>query len=312
MYRSIGANRHALCSDLGVARVEIHKNEVLGLHTVPGLEVEADERPDGISAKIVVEEGTRIYKPVRVCFGMMEQAGLQRVELDVEIREGATVGVVAHCTFPMAEKIRHEMDASIKVAEGAHYAYIERHVHGEEGGVVVVPRTHVSVAEGGRYETEFELIKGRVGDIDLLLDGTVEARGVLEVYTRVRGAGDDRIRVDERGHLKGEHARGVLNSYIALRDEAEAEILNTLRASGAYARGHVDCKEIVQDDAVAKAVPVVEVTEPRAHVTHEAAIGSVDSRQLETLMSRGLTEDDATDLIIYGLLGGSRLGKVAV
>jgi hypothetical protein len=37
-------------------------------------------------------------------------------------------------------------------------------------------------------------------------------------------------------------------------------------------------------------------------VTHEAAIGSVDSRQLQTLMSRGLDEDKAVDLIIDGLL----------
>ncbi|HPB48623.1 MAG TPA: SufD family Fe-S cluster assembly protein, partial [Exilispira sp.] len=41
---------------------------------------------------------------------------------------------------------------------------------------------------------------------------------------------------------------------------------------------------------------------PKAQVTHEAAIGSVDSKQLETLMSRGLSEDEAVDLIVSGLL----------
>jgi len=44
------------------------------------------------------------------------------------------------------------------------------------------------------------------------------------------------------------------------------------------------------------------VKHPKAHVTHEAAIGSVDSKQLQTLMARGLSEDEATDLIIKGLL----------
>lgn len=46
----------------------------------------------------------------------------------------------------------------------------------------------------------------------------------------------------------------------------------------------------------------VEVHHPKAHVTHEASIGSLDNKQFETLMSRGLTEDEATDLIIEGLL----------
>jgi Fe-S cluster assembly scaffold protein SufB len=75
-----------------------------------------------------------------------------------------------------------------------------------------------------------------------------------------------------------------------------------LTADAAFARGHVDCKEIVQDNGVATAVPIVEVHHPKAHITHEAAIGSVDSKQLETLMSRGLSEDDAVELIINGLL----------
>jgi len=58
----------------------------------------------------------------------------------------------------------------------------------------------------------------------------------------------------------------------------------------------------VQDKARARAIPIVQVNNHLAHVTHEAAIGSVDSKQLETLLSRGLTEDEATDMIIQGLL----------
>jgi Fe-S cluster assembly scaffold protein SufB len=73
-------------------------------------------------------------------------------------------------------------------------------------------------------------------------------------------------------------------------------------ADAPFARGHVDCKEIVQGQGVARAVPIVEVNHPTAHVTHEAAIGRVDSKQLETLMARGLSEDEAVELIIEGLL----------
>jgi len=73
-------------------------------------------------------------------------------------------------------------------------------------------------------------------------------------------------------------------------------------ADAPHARGHVDCKEIVQDEATASAIPIVEVKHPKAHITHEASIGSVDRKQLETLMSRGLPEDDAVEAIIQGLL----------
>jgi hypothetical protein len=46
----------------------------------------------------------------------------------------------------------------------------------------------------------------------------------------------------------------------------------------------------------------VVVRDERARVTHEAAIGSVDKTELETLMARGLTEDEAVDVIIRGML----------
>ena len=60
--------------------------------------------------------------------------------------------------------------------------------------------------------------------------------------------------------------------------------------------------EIVKDNAIAKAIPIVSVIHPLAKVTHEAAIGSVDKRQMETLMSHGLTPEEAVDVIVKGIL----------
>ena len=44
------------------------------------------------------------------------------------------------------------------------------------------------------------------------------------------------------------------------------------------ARGHVDCLEIVKDQAVARAIPAVSVSHPLAKGTHEAAIGIIDRK----------------------------------
>ena len=285
-----------------VAHIEINHNQVLASHTVPGLEIDAQELPDGVEATFRVRAGHHIAKPVHLCFGMLPESGVQRIILHVHIEDGAKVEVVAHCTFPNAVDVQHLMNADIHIGENAEYSYFERHVHGPDGGVTVVPKATVTVAEGGRFKTEFELIKGRVGIMDIEYETTCQAHAVVEMVARMSARGDDRNRIHEIANLVGEHSRGVLNSYIALRGQAKAEIRNTLRATAAHARGHVDCKEIVQDEAVASAIPVVEVLHPKAHVTHEAAIGSVDSKQLQTLMSRGLSEDEAVDLIIEGLL----------
>lgn len=299
LYESIG---EACVTAPDVAHVEVHGNDVLGMHLVPGLEIEASEGDRGIAARLVVRRDAHIEQPVRICFGMLPESGVQHIDMQVHLEPGARVAILAACTFPNARRVVHTMDAEITLDRGSEYIYLERHVHGAGGGVEVVPRARVHLAEGARFKTDFELIRGRVGSIDIDYDARCAADSTLEMTARINGRGDDRIAINEKARLEGERARGVLTSNIAVRDEATARIENTLVASAPHARGHVDCKEIVQGRARAHAIPVVEVRDPRAHVTHEAAIGAVDSRQLETLMARGLSEDDATDLIIEGLL----------
>jgi Fe-S cluster assembly scaffold protein SufB len=299
MYESLG-EPHQHGPD--VAHVEIHQNKVLGLHLVKGLHVEAKELEQGIEAEIVVDKNVRIEKPVKICFGMIPEKGIQEITIRTNIQENAKVGIVASCTFPFATDIVHAMDADLTIGKNAEYAYIERHVHGPRGGVRVIPKARVHLKEGARFRTDFELIKGMVGDIDIDYEAVCEAKSILEMTARVSGRGRDVIKINEKCTLIGVDARGVLTTNIAVREQAQAFIQNTLIAEAAGARGHVDCKEIIQDQGVAKAIPIVEVRHPKAHVTHEAAIGSVDSKQLETLMARGLSENDATDLIIEGLL----------
>jgi len=301
LYQTTGDSPHLL-NDPDTAHLVIHHNKVLSSHLLPGLEVEVKELEDGISAVITVREGSVFAKPVHLCFGMLPETGIQRILLEVEVEKNAVVSLLAHCTFPNAIDVQHLMDARIHLAENAQYTYLEKHIHGEYGGVKVYPKARVELENYARFKTEFELIKGRVGLIDIDYETICRDYAVMEMTARINGTFDDRIKINETGILMGEASRGVLTSRVALRGEARAEVNNKLIASAPYARGHVDCKEIIQDHGVALAVPIVEVRHPKAQVTHEAAIGSVDGKQLETLMSRGLNEDEATDLIIQGLL----------
>ena len=127
-------------------------------------------------------------------------------------------------------------------------------------------------------------------------------RGVAELTAKAYGYGDDAISVKETIRLNGARARGLAKSRIAVRDEATSQVIGTTEGNAPFARGHVDCIEVVRDRAVANAIPVVCVSDDRAYVTHEAAIGTVDKKELETLMARGLDEETAVDVIIRGML----------
>jgi len=296
-----GGNRGAL-ADAETAHLAVSGHDILSSRVVEGLSVEARETRKGISARMRVLEGVKVKKPVHLCFGVLHKKGTQVIKMDVKLEKNSSATFIAHCIFPNAEKVRHIMDAVVEIGEGAEMRYSETHYHGPYGGVEVVPRLLVKVEKNGRYFTDFTLTTGRVGKLGI--DYSVDAgeNAVVELTARVFGHAQDDIKISEKVRLNGENARGLIKARVAIEDEATAEVRGITEGNAAGARGHVDCMEIVKDNAVAKAFPLVQVTHPLAKVTHEAAIGSVDKRQMETLMAHGLTPEEAVDVIVKGIL----------
>ena len=180
--------------------------------------------------------------------------------------------------------------------------YHEAHFHGHEGGVTVDAVARVKLGAGASYEADFSLLDGLVGRLNIDYSVEAQADSVTELTARVFGHYKDIITITDNVMLDGARARSIIKTRVALEGEAEAEVRGITEGRAPYTRGHVDCTEIVRDKARASAVPLVKVTDALAKVTHEAAIGSVDKAQMETLCARGLSPEQAVDVIVKGLL----------
>ena len=307
----LGTLRHALAiagqrpgDVLGpdTAHVVAYGRRLVSTQALPGVSLIARAAGDRIEVSLTVSREHVAEQPVHLCFGMFEPGCVQNISLDLTMQEGSCATVWSHCLFTEARDAVHAMQAEVRLEAGARLTYQEVHYHGLSGGVQVLPTAHVTVGAGARYTADFTLVQGRVGLLDV--DYSVDAAegGIAELTSKVYGFGNDVIRIRETIHLNGAGARGLVKTRIAVRDDATAEIRGATFGNAPGARGHVDCTEIVRDRAVVSAVPEVKVTHPLAKVTHEAAIGSVDARQLETLLARGMDPDAAVDLIIRGML----------
>lgn len=297
-----GVDRN-IFADHQIPHVMASGHHILSQRQVPGVECNAHETADGIVADIVIRRDTRLLRPFHLCFGMLPESGIQHIKMSLRLEENAAVNVVSHCIFPNARQVMHTMDARIDVGASARLTYSDSHHHGSVGGITVIPKVVVNIAEGGLYRSDFSLTKGRVGTLDIDYDVTVADAGVAEMSSRIFGHETDQIRIRERVVLAGEAARGLIKTRVAIENDAQAEIIGITEGNAAHVRGHMDCMEIVKDNARASAQPIVRVSHPLAKVTHEAAIGSVDHQQLETLMAHGLSPEQAVDLIVSGLLG---------
>jgi Fe-S cluster assembly scaffold protein SufB len=301
-YGKAGGDKNALLGK-EIARLVIHENRVLSANEAKGLKMETRETATGVNVSLIVEEGVKIPEPVHLCFGVLPKEGLQEIIMRVNARDNSEVSVIAHCIFPNAVKVIHKMDAEIEIGKNARFDYKETHYHGEFGGIEVIPKAKINVGKGGVWQSTFALSQGLVGKLDYDFEVFCQEKAVAELVVKVYGKGHDDIKVWEKIHLNGVGARGLAKSRIVLSDKAKAEVKGETYGNAPHARGHVDCIELVNGtEAVARAIPIVSVTNGQAKVTHEAAIGSIDRKQVETLMARGLDENEAVDVIVKGIL----------
>ncbi len=289
--------------DSAVASLVVSHTRVLRANSIPGVRIDGEGTPTGARARISVAPGIVIAAPVHLCFGVLPKEGLQEIISEFQVGEGAEVRFLAHCSFPNAVKVRHVMHATIHVASRAKMGYSESHYHGPDGGVEVLPVAEITVDEGGIYQSVFRLVHGAVGELCLDYKAHVLKNAICELDARVYGKKHDQITINESLFLDGEGARGLAKSRVVAADHCVSTVVGEAVGSAPNARGHVDCVEILKGpDARASAVPKLVVVDERAKLTHEAAIGSVDKKQIETLMARGLGEDEAVDVVVRGML----------
>lgn len=286
-----------------IASIVINGNKVLGLNKIEGIEISPRPTSDGVEITLKVLEGYKIPEPVHICLGLTAKKGRQTIRSKFLIGKNSALKIIAHCIFPNPEGVEHIMDADIVLEENAHLIYEETHIHGKTGGILVKPTTKIDAGNGSRFFTTFRVVEGRVGRLDILLEAHLKDRAVLDVLTQIYGKEDDEIKIKDVVILEGTESRGMVKSRIVVKDRATSTVIGEAIGIGENSRGHIDCMEIVRGrNARASAIPLIEVKNDTSKLTHEAAIGSIDRSKLETLMARGLTEDEAVDFVVKGLL----------
>jgi len=282
----------------------LNYNRITGIQEVEGLILAGKELDNGVMADFIVTAGKKIKVPVHLCFGVVKEEGVQEIIPRFIIDDGGEVLILAHCSFPRARNLTHRMQAEVILGKNATFLYEERHYHGEIGGARVFPQFRVNVGENSRFQTIFSLVKGKVGLLSIDVEVYGQANSKIEVVSKAYGrAKQDKVKIRDAVFLEGENARGLVKLRAAASQGGDVVMMGITEANAPYTNGHVDCKEIVQGkDSTARAIPIIRVGDENARVTHEASVGKVNQKELDTLMARGLSEEEAVDMIVQGML----------
>lgn len=122
------------------------------------------------------------------------------------------------------------------------------------------------------------------------------------IRTIVLGLKSSDIDVGSALIFSGENTRGELVSRTVATDKSNVKMRGTMKGYS-KAKGHLECMGmLLSDTARARAYPQLRSTSPDANLTHEAAIGKIAEEDLYYLMSRKMSEQEATSMITRGFL----------
>ena len=252
---------------------------------------------------IIIKPGTRgesVHIPV-----IISESGLtEMVYNDFFIGEDCDVTIVAGCGISNCGGGNSEHDGihSFFVKKNAKVRYIEKH-YGEGTGTgkrLMNPTTVVELEEGASMEMETAQIAG-IDDTLRVTKAKVGKDASLTIHDKLLTDGDQHATAEIAVELNGDGSSCDIISRGVAKEDSRQEV--NIRIDGnAVCHGHAECDSIIMDRGMILAMPALKATNVEASLIHEAAIGKIAGEQLIKLMTMGLNEKEAEDMIIRGFL----------
>jgi hypothetical protein len=249
---------------------------------------------------IRAHQGQKIAQPVESCLYIRTDRFAQHVHNLVVVEEGAELHIITGCaTHPGVRSGLHIGVSEFYVKKGGQLTFTMIHNWGED--VHVRPRTAVMVEEGGRYISNYILLRP-VKTVQMYPTVTLNGEGAMTRLQSILIAHPGcELDVGGRVILKAPHTR--------------AEVIARTLAIGGYsmARGHLvgmvpdikahlECRGLILGTGVVHAIPELEGRVAGVDMSHEAAVGKIAAEEVEYLMARGLDEEEAISTIVRGFL----------
>lgn len=223
---------------------------------------------------------------------------------DFYIGEDSDVLIVAGCGIHNdgSQNSRHDGIHTFHIGKNARIRYVEKH-YGEgsgDGERILNPQTYVEMEENAYCEMEMVQIKG-VDSTKRETFATLQAGAKIYMTERLMTHGKQYAESNMEFKLNGEGASAQVISRSVGKDRS-TQIFYPRVIGNASCRAHVQCDSIIMNGARIRSIPEISANNADAQLIHEAAIGRINNDQITKLMTFGLSEEDAEEIIIEGFL----------
>ena len=252
---------------------------------------------------IYVPKGVSLEKPLQSYFRInaVKMGQFERTLIIVD--EGAMVHYVEGCTAPVySEDSLHAAIVEIIVHKDAKCRYTT--IQNWSNNIVNLVTKRADVYENG----QMEWIDGNIGSsVNMKYPACIlresGAKGTT-ISVAVAGAGQYQDAGARMIHLAPNTSSTIISKSV-VHGGGMANYRGLVRHTkdAVNAQTHIECDTLILDGiSKSDTIPTNEMHNNQSFIEHEATVSKISEDQLFYLMSRGLTEEDATQMIIMGFI----------
>lgn len=245
--------------------------------------------------------GVKTVFPVQACLYLKAEDISQNVHNIIIAEEGSELHIITGCATDSPEaRGLHIGISEFYVKKNAKITFSM--IHNWAESVSVRPRSAIRIEEGGVFLNNY-ICLNPVQSLQLYPSAYLIGRGATARFNSILFA--------QPGSFMDVGSRAVLSA-----PEARCEMIARALTTGGkiVSRGllvgevegikaHLECRGIIlAGDGEIEAIPELDGKVAGVDMSHEAAVGKIAREEVEYLMARGLSEDEAVATIVRGFL----------
>lgn len=252
---------------------------------------------------LYVPPGIHVDMPLQTYFRMNARASGQFEHTLIIVEEGASVQYIEGCTAPLYHNNSlHAAVVEIFVKKGARSRYTT--IQNWSKDVYNLNTKRAIVEENGIQEW----VGGSLGSkITMLYPCSVlVGRGARAEHLNiaVAGPGQHKDTGAKVMHLAPDTSSNIVSKSISFGGGISTYrgLLKIIKGAKG-AKSHVQCDALMPDNiSQSNTIPYIKVNEEDVTLGHEAKVGRISEDLVFYLMSRGLTEQEAINLVVQGFM----------
>lgn len=265
------------------------------------IQIVPKKNKDGID--IIVKSGVK-NKSVHIPVIVTEAGFKDLVYNDFYIGEDADITIVAGCGIHNNSKegSGHNGIHTFHIGKNARVKYVEKHLAlgSGKGDKILNPVTDIKMEQNSYLEMQTVQLGG-VTYSNRKTKALLKQNSELNIKESILTTDSQQALTSFVVDMQGENCKcNVVSRSVAKNNSLQQFKSKLVGKSACF--GRVECDAILLDNACVKSIPEIDARCVDATLNHEATVGKIAGEQLLKLMTLGLTQQEAEDVIIKGYL----------